>query len=153
MASRIAYVSNDGCDGCYYPRTTVVACFDEIGIRQQLMFIPFAFFVFQRLPRAQAAATVVLTGSILLPERIAVDLPAIPPIDKEYLTYLSALIAAYVFRRDSILRARPGQGLEAIVILLLVANIRIDSKVIRLGSTVGRKESCSDIPSRVIPVE
>lgn len=87
------------------------------------VFVPFAFYIFKRFPRAQAAAIVVLVGSILLPEQVAIDLPAIPPIDKEYLTYLTTLIAAFVYRRSAILRARPGIGLEVIVVAMFFANI------------------------------
>ncbi len=88
-----------------------------------LAFLPFALMVFRRLPKAQAAATVVIVGSLFLPQRLVIDLPAIPPMDKEYITYLSTLIAAIVFRRSSIVRARPGTGLELVVLLMVFANI------------------------------
>jgi hypothetical protein len=88
-----------------------------------IVFPVFALLVFQRFSRAQAAAIVVLAGSILLPERVAIDFPGIPPFDKEYITYLSALIAAYVFRKRSVLSAQFFRGLEAAVLLIALANI------------------------------
>ena len=88
-----------------------------------VMFIPFAYLVMRRMERAQAAATVVIVGSILLPEVIAVDLPVVPPIDKEYLTYTSTLVFAFLCHRRALLEARPGTGLEMIVILIFLANI------------------------------
>jgi hypothetical protein len=86
-------------------------------------FVPFAFLMFQRLPKAQAAAVSVLVGSILLPEKIAIDLPAVPPIDKEYLTYLTTLAAAFIYQRTAILRAGPGRGLELVLIFLFITNV------------------------------
>ena len=86
-------------------------------------FVPFSLLVFKRFPKAQAAAIVVLVGSIFLPEHVAIDLPAIPPIDKEYLTYLWVLIAACVFQKRAVLAAQPGRGLEALVVLMCLANV------------------------------
>ena len=88
-----------------------------------LAFIPFAFWVFKRLPGSQAAAVVVLTGSLMIPERVAIDLPLIPPMDKEYVTYLSALLAAYTYRRSAMARARPFRGLELAIVLMTFGNI------------------------------
>ena len=88
-----------------------------------LLLLPFALYVFRRQPTSQAASIVVLVGSILLPPMLAIDLPAIPPMDREYITYLSVLIAAYVFRRSAVIRARPGRNLELVLILLFFANI------------------------------
>lgn len=86
-------------------------------------FVPFSLLVFKRFPRAQAAAIVVIAGSILLPEHVAIDFPMIPPMDKEYLTYLWALIAAFAFQKRAVLAAKPGRGLEVLVVLMFLANI------------------------------
>jgi hypothetical protein len=88
-----------------------------------VLFPLFAFAIFKRRPKAQAAAIVVLVGSLLLPERTAIDFPMIPPIDKEYITYLSALIAGFVYRRKAMSRARIGTGLELILVALFFANV------------------------------
>lgn len=60
---------------------------------------------------------------MFLPEIVAFDLPAIPPLDKEYITYLSVLICGLIFHQSTISTARPGRGLESIVFLLLMSNI------------------------------
>ncbi len=86
-------------------------------------FIPAAVIVFARLPRAAAAACVVLAGSLLLPERAVFDLPGLPPLDKEYITYLAVLIGALVHRLPAVISARPGLGPEAIIGLLVMANV------------------------------
>jgi hypothetical protein len=85
-------------------------------------FLPVAIYLFGRFPRSTAAAIVVLAGSVLLPEWLAFDLPVIPPLDKERITYASALIAAMIHRSRDISVARPGTGPESIVILIILAN-------------------------------
>ena len=88
-----------------------------------LAFFPaFALLAFSRLPRATATAVTVLVGSLFLPEGIAFDLPAVPPIEKEYITYLSALGAAVVFQGRSVARARPGIGPELLLVVMMFAN-------------------------------
>jgi len=88
-----------------------------------LLFVPFAMAMFQRKPRATAASIVFLCGIGFLPEQAAFDLPTLPPIGKEYLTYLCALAGGMIYRAKSIASARPGRGLEALVVLMLVENI------------------------------
>lgn len=86
-------------------------------------FVPFALLVMRRMALAEGAAISVLVGSIMLPEFIAIDLPVVPPIDKEYLTYLTTLVGAVLFHRRAVLSARPGTGGELIVLALFVANV------------------------------
>lgn len=88
-----------------------------------LVFLPVAIWIFSRLPRAQATAVVVLSGSLLLPEQLAFDLPAVPPLGKEHITYLSLLVAALIYARGSVIAARPGWGLEALVVAMIAADI------------------------------
>jgi hypothetical protein len=88
-----------------------------------VLFVPFGVALFARLPRAQAAAAVALAGTLFLPERVAWDFPAIPPLDKEYITYLSLLLGAAVYRRRSLALAQPGRGPEVLLLFMFVANI------------------------------
>jgi len=87
------------------------------------LFLPAGVSIFARLPRAQAAAAVVLGGSLFLPERVAWDFPLIPPLDKEYATYLACLAGAYLYRRPSIAAARPGRGPEVLLLFMFLANV------------------------------
>jgi hypothetical protein len=86
-------------------------------------FIPLAVMVFGRLPRAKAAAYVVLAGSLLLPEYYSFDLPAIPPLTKEDIAYLGALIGGLAYHSGRISAAKPFTRLDAMFFLILLANV------------------------------
>jgi hypothetical protein len=88
-----------------------------------LGFIPFAIVVFSRLPRATAAAFVVLSGSLFLPEYLAFNLPAVPPLDKEGITYLGALAGGIAYHSRKLAIARPGAGFEMVFLLIVCANV------------------------------
>jgi hypothetical protein len=87
------------------------------------LFLPFALTIFRRMPRAQAATVVVLAGSAFLPEKAGFRLPVIQVLEKEYITYLVLLIAAFVHQRRSLMSARLGFGLESIVVLMWIENV------------------------------
>jgi hypothetical protein len=94
-----------------------------IAMLALLLFVPAAIASFARLPRATAAAGVVIFGSVFLPERTAWDFPVLPPLDKEYVTYLSALIGALLYRSNAIAKARFGVGPEALLLFMMLANV------------------------------
>lgn len=94
---------------------------DLVAYLALLAFPVVALAAFGRLPRAEATAFVVATGSIFLPERVSFDFPAAPPLDKEYVLYLSLLVAALVHRPAAIRSSRPGRGPEALVALMILS--------------------------------
>jgi len=94
-----------------------------IAILANLAFFAFALVAFQRLSRASAAAVVVLAGSLLLPEFTLLRLRGFPSIDKERVTYLAALLGLMVYRPRSLGQAKPGFGLDAVLVLVFIANI------------------------------
>jgi hypothetical protein len=94
-----------------------------VALLALVLFVPIAIAIFARMPRADAAAAVALAGTLLLPERTAWDFPLIPPLDKEYITYLAIFLGAYLYRPRSITSARPGTGPEAILLLMFLANV------------------------------
>ncbi len=94
-----------------------------IAMLALLAFVPLALMAFARLPRSTAAAVVMLSGTIFLPEVVGWDLPIFPPFDKEYITCVSALIGALLYQSGSITRARPGFGPEGLIVLMLLANV------------------------------
>lgn len=85
-----------------------------------LLFVPAAVLVFGRMPRAAATAVVVICGSLLLPEQVAVDLPVVPPLDKEYITYLALLLAASQHQAGALRSARFGRGLEWLIVPMVL---------------------------------
>lgn len=88
-----------------------------------LAFIPLAVFAYGRLPRAMATAYVVLGGSLFLPEFFAFDLPLVPALDKEAFAFLGAIAGAVFYHSNRVAQARPGSGLDLILVLLVFANI------------------------------
>jgi hypothetical protein len=92
-----------------------------VAILAMAAFLPFALFVARRLPRALAVAVVVVAGSVFLPEgAVLLDLPIVPAIEKERVTFLSALVIVLVFFRKDFLSARPALGLESVFILIFI---------------------------------
>ena len=88
-----------------------------------ILFPVFTFFVFSRLERVTAVCVCVLAGSLFLPESVAIDFPVVPPIDKEYMTYLSTLMAVFVFHRGHLLRGRLFAGIGFVLFLMFLANL------------------------------
>lgn len=82
---------------------------------------PFAIFVFKRYHPAFATAVTVLAGSLFLPEYFALpDLPLVPALEKERVTYLAAAIAAIAYQRDRVIQARLGAGPESLFFFIVV---------------------------------
>lgn len=93
------------------------------GLLALALFFPFALMMFRRMPRAKAAAVVVLAGSAFLPEKTGFSIPVIQSLEKESVTYLATLLAAFVHQRRSLVSAGPGRGLESIVVLMWILNV------------------------------
>jgi hypothetical protein len=64
-----------------------------------------------------------LGGMLLLPEVHAYNPPGLPELGKREITSLSVLVAALAFQPRRLLAARPGLGLEAVVLLMIPAAI------------------------------
>ena len=75
------------------------------------------------MEKTRAVAFCVLAGSLFLPESVAIDLPTIPPLQKEYVTYLSVLMGLWFFQHRSFIQAKPFGGPERLLLLLFVGNI------------------------------
>lgn len=86
------------------------------------LFPAFALYIFSKYERVHAVVITVLTGSLMLPYRVALDLPGIPPMDKEYITFLSAIVGIFIFHRRSFWQARPLRGPESLIVVMLLAN-------------------------------
>lgn len=87
-----------------------------------MLFLPVALHFARRMSRAYGIALVVMAGSLFLPEGVAlVDLPLVPSIEKERLTYLSALVVMLAFHRQDYRAARPGAGPEMVFLLMVLA--------------------------------
>jgi hypothetical protein len=84
------------------------------------LFFPVAFLVFKGRPSALATALVVMGGSMFLPEVAQLpDLPLIPTMDKEVVTYLASLLAIFTFHRKLLGGGVSGKGPEALFLLMI----------------------------------
>lgn len=88
-----------------------------------LAFPFFASYLFRKYSGPAACAIAVLAGSLFLPEEFGFDLPLIPPLGKDNITFLSVLLAILIHRAREFQAARPGRGLEALIYLLILGNI------------------------------
>lgn len=92
-----------------------------VALAALLSFIPFSLYLCHRLPRAAAISSVVLVGSLLLPEYVAlIDLPLIAAIEKERITYLCALLGICIFHPSAFRNTRLGAGPEVLFLLLVI---------------------------------
>jgi hypothetical protein len=69
---------------------------------------------------AVAVPIVLLLGQLFLPSIIALDAPLIPPMGKEVLVPLGALIGCVLFRRRSLAGERPFRGYDLFITVRLI---------------------------------
>jgi hypothetical protein len=79
------------------------------------VFITLAIFAKKRPARATIIA--MLTAAMFLPQRVVYDFPAIPPIDKDSIAALSALVGCLIYARSTLKRARPFRGVDLFFVL------------------------------------
>lgn len=72
-----------------------------VAILAVLIWVPVVLWLFARRDAATALAVSVLGGYLLLPQSFAVDLPAVPTLDKNSVTALAAALGAALIRRPS----------------------------------------------------
>jgi hypothetical protein len=88
-----------------------------------VLFVPFSVAVFAVARPAAAAITVILVGSLLLPERVGFDLPGLPPVDKYGLSSFCALVGSALTAGRRLAAARPGRGVDLFVWILLLGMV------------------------------
>lgn len=107
-----------------------------------LLWIPVSLGLFTSLPPHRAATISILGGSLLLPVGMGFDLPAVPPLDRNSIPVLCALLGCLFYAQPRIARRLPGTGADRIAILLLLgapftaltnADALYDGHVVRSG--------------------
>jgi hypothetical protein len=106
-----------------------------------LLFVPVAIavLVVWRVRPSISVTILLLGGAMFLPERIALDLPALPVLGKGSLTTLSVFLGLLIRHRRSLASARPGRGLEALVLVMIagsVGTLLTNRDVLRYGTTL-----------------
>ena len=117
-----------------------------------IAWLPLSIAVFHRTRPALAAGGLYLGAMLLLPERVAFDMPGIPPIDKRAVATIGVLLGALLMRRKQLTHARRGGGLEWVVLVFLGAaalTVVTNQDVQRIGVTVLPSLQPYDIASTV----
>jgi len=88
-----------------------------------LLWPPWAMVAFYFFRPSVAVMLVLTAGSMFLPVGVAIDAPAIPPLDKESLPPVAALLASLVFARHRLRGSKPFRGIELLAVLSLLGAI------------------------------
>lgn len=85
-----------------------------------LILWPFiSLFIYKRLPIIPATFWTIVGGFLLLPSKTAIDFPFIPPLNKESITVIAALIGCRYIKKIKITLI-PKEGIERWFILILL---------------------------------
>lgn len=85
-----------------------------------LIIWPFiSFFFYKRLPIVPATFWTIVGGFLILPVNVAIDLPLIPPLDKESIPVIAALIGCIFIKKVKI-RLLPKAGIERWLVLVIL---------------------------------
>lgn len=98
---------------------------NPLAIIALTLWVPLIFFFFIRFKSrpALAGALSVLGGVLFLPEKVCFNLPILPDLDKVALPVLTTLIACFIFARQKFAETKPFEGIDAIFLLVLVADV------------------------------
>jgi hypothetical protein len=106
--------------------------------------------------RAQVAVPLILLWSqMFLPAQTGIDLPVLPPIDKEHTPGLFALIGCLLFRGGSLKGSRPFRGYDLLIVGMAVAGFITaitNSEPIRYPNLVLQGMSTQDAISDAIKI-
>jgi hypothetical protein len=84
-----------------------------------LLLVPLSAVLFATLRPPLATAAVFLSAWLFLPEGVAFDAPAVPPLDKHSIAALCALAGVLLTAWPRMRHARPGRGVDGFALLLL----------------------------------
>jgi len=88
-----------------------------------LLWLPISFIGVSVLRPTLACASLMIGAVMFLPNHAAFDMRGMPPIDKEAMASLGLLLACIVRYPNWLVRARPGRGLELLILFLAVAGL------------------------------
>lgn len=115
-----------------------------------LLVVPISIVLFSTLRPTRAVLTLMLGSILFLPEKVAFDAPIIPPLDKASIPTLCMLIGIFAKARKQIREAELGQGLELLVVLMMLGSIGTvitNPDTLQFGSTVLKGMTQSELIS------
>jgi hypothetical protein len=95
----------------------------EIGYAALFLWFPLSALAFALLRPQLASAVLLVGGALLLPVGLALDAQGMPPLGKHEIASLSVLLAFALLHPRRLGRARPGLGLEWLVLVLIGAGV------------------------------
>lgn len=87
------------------------------------LWIPVTAWLFKRFKPAEAAIWAMLLSIHYLPEVVAFDPPALPPLDKTSMAALWCFIACLIKSPERIRSAKPFRGIDLLFVLMLIGNV------------------------------
>lgn len=103
-----------------------------------ILWLPFSLLIFSTFRPQLAVLLTVVGGILFLPEVVTFDFPLVPPLEKNAIANLSALIGLLITSRRMLTRAKPFSGIGLLVLILLcssVGTIFTNLDTIRIGKT------------------
>ena len=116
-------------------------------------FIPVAFFVFRSWPPATAAVALLLGADMLLPADLEIDLPGLPRLGKDALSFLTVFVCLLVYQPRRIAAARPFRSIELLGVVLAlggIATVFLNSDPLRYGPMVVPAMSPEEAPTAAL---
>src|SRR5262245_30980533 len=88
-----------------------------------ILVVPASIYAFYRYRPTVAVLIVFLGGMLFLPEKVKLDAPGLPPFDKQSIPALCLLVGIWFKARDRVRAAKPGRGLDLLIIGAMLAGI------------------------------
>ena len=89
-----------------------------------ILFVPFAVVVFASTRPPLATSIVLLTSILYLPQLVGFDPPGLPPLEKNSIAGLCALLGCCLLAWPKIRTARAGRGIDLFALLSSAAPSR-----------------------------
>ena len=87
------------------------------------LWVPICAMIFASTNPVRAVVYTVVFGTLFLPERAAVDPPILPPIDKNGLSMLCALVGLVMTAPRRVFDAKPFRGWDIPILIMIATNV------------------------------
>jgi hypothetical protein len=116
-------------------------------------FVPVAFLVFRALPAPTAAVALLLGADMFLPADLGLDLPGLPSLGKDALSFLTVFVCVLVYEPRRFAVARPFRSVELLGVVLAlggVVTVFLNGDPLQYGPTRVEAMSPSEAPTAAI---
>lgn len=116
-------------------------------------FVPVAFLVFRVLPAPTAAVALLLGADMFLPADLRLDLPGLPALTKDTLSFLTVFLCVLVHAPRRLAAARPFRSVELLGVLVAlggVATVLLNGDPLRYGPTHVEAMEAGEAPTAAL---